>query len=384
VILLLGACSFGLTDLDGHVPGGQDVALSIADIEPSWGLPDDDTEVTITGDKIGGAMEVYFGYQSVSFTRIDATTIVATAPGPGFETTVDVRVVGDAGTDTVTDGFRYTEDGGDTETDTDTDTDADTDTDTSGAGKTGGYIELSLVQYTCPQCYKDPPNETDVYAIGLFHAPKSASWLDWMPAEGECVQDPTFSSAANSFQDAGSRIYLDSGSRSIAMQADADNVYSALDLSASDYVRNAGYDLSVSTGGDIEAFDVTDVMTTPEALSSVTPAELLLTSDRDLFTARIAKSNAAFTWSPSGGSGSFAVGLDVYDGGTGSYLGSVVCLGPDNGRLTIPSSQLPYPAGSLVFVNMYRYNIDSFERPDNSSSVETLVRLGVQGTGSLF
>lgn len=383
MIFLLG-CTFGLTDPSGQLPGGEDVSLAILDIQPDWGDPDRDTEVTITGDKIGGAVEVYFGFQSVSFTRIDATTVVATAPGPGFETTVDVRVVGDAGSDTVTNGFRYTTDGGG-DADTDADSDTDTDTDTSGAGKTGGYLELSLIQYTCPQCYKDPPAETDVYAVGVFHTPKSASWLDWFPAEGDCVSDPSPESAANAFEDAGSRIYLDSGSRSLALQADASNVYSATGLTASDFVRNAGYDLSVGTGGtDIDAFDVPDALTTPEALSSVTPAELLLTGDRDLFTARITKSNAAFTWSPSGGSGSFAVGISAYNGSTGDYLGSTLCLGPDNGRLTVPASEIPWPAGSLLFVDMYRYNFGSFERPDNASSVETLVRLGVQGTGSLF
>ena len=66
MILLLGACSFGLTDLDGHVPGGQDVALSIADIEPSWGLPDDDTEVTITGDKDRKSTRLNSSHSSVS------------------------------------------------------------------------------------------------------------------------------------------------------------------------------------------------------------------------------------------------------------------------------------------------------------------------------
>ena len=84
MIFLLG-CTFGLTDPSGQLPGGEDVSLAILDIQPDWGDPDRDTEVTITGDKIGGAVEVYFGFQSVSFTRIDATTVVATAPGPGFE-----------------------------------------------------------------------------------------------------------------------------------------------------------------------------------------------------------------------------------------------------------------------------------------------------------
>jgi hypothetical protein len=52
--------------------------------------------------------------------------------------------------------------------------------------------------------------------------------------------------------------------------------------------------------------------------------------------------------------------------------------------MSLPSSALSaYPTGSLVEVGMYRYVIGSFERPDNSSTVETTALFGVIGTGIL-
>jgi hypothetical protein len=395
VLVLLGGCgAIGLTDREGKPPGDvEDVVLTIEGIDPSWGPLGEDTEITITGPGVGTATDVKVGNtEGISFSVVDDTTLLATVPAYDAEAVVAVRVVGSAGTDTVADGFTYaneapadTDTDVDSDTDSDADTDADTDTDTSGRGKTGGVIQFGLVQYACTACYDPAMPAVSVVASGTFHDPTRDGWLDWLPAEGDCVNNPSTTAPTDTFLDGGRWLYLTSGSRSVAMQSDSTNTYTASDLDEGDFVRNAAYDVSLANGGDdLDPFDVGDGLQTPQAISELTPVELLYTNPSQAFSARIARSGPSFTWGPTGGGGSFVIELGVYSGSSGAPLGSVVCRGTDNGRMSLPSSALSsYPTGSLVEVGLYRYVIGSFERPDNSSTVETTALFGVIGTGIL-
>jgi len=380
---LVGCGSLGLTATsDASV---EDARIVLDAIDPAWGLPTEATEVTITGTGMDGATSVLFGRSEVGITRIDDETIVATAPALGFEAVVDVTVVGDAGEDTLTGGFTYAE-----EAPEDTDP-GDTGGGGGGGGsdvndgKIGGLVQMSLTQYACPTCFDPPAPDVDVTAQGAFHDATRKGWLDWLPAEGSCASNAASDAPAADFLDAGEWMYLTSGSRAIAMRAASDHIFAASGLDESDYVRNAAYDLSVTEGGSgLDAFDVSDAISTPQSFSTVTPADILLTAPRDAFSARILKNNAAFGWSPSGGGGSFVVELQVYNGQTGSALGSVICRGPDDGSLSVPASALSsYPSGSLLVVGMHRYLIGTFNRPDDGSEVDTLATFGVVGTGML-
>ncbi|MFN7142669.1 MAG: IPT/TIG domain-containing protein [Myxococcota bacterium] len=384
LLALLGCGNFGLTDRLGRTPGDEEVAgaLQIEGVDPSWGPPDAETEVTITGTGMDGATAVFFGRSEVPLTRIDANTIVATAPAYGMEGSVDVRVVGEDAEDELEGGFTYAEEAPE-ETDADTDADSDSDADVDNSDKTGGLVQLSLLQIACPDCV-GLTSSLDVSAQAGFHDPVSRGWLDWLPAEGGCVTDPSVTPPTESFLDAGEWMYLTSGSRSLGLR-NADGVYSATGLDEADFVRNAAYDLSAPAGGaDVDSFSVIDALTTPQAISSLTPMEILYTTPRDAFTARISRSGASFTWSPSGGGGTFLVVLSVYNSQGTASLGEVTCRGADNGRMTVPSSAIgAFPTGSLVLVGMYRYTIGSFERPDDRSRVDTVASFGVLGTGSL-
>ncbi|MDP2305833.1 MAG: IPT/TIG domain-containing protein [Pseudomonadota bacterium] len=391
--LLLACGTFGLEPPGGTPDAEEDVGLEIDGIDPSWGLLGEEVAVTIRGVGVGTATAVAFGNaDDVDFTRVDDETIVATAPAWDFETVVDVRVVGDAGADTLSDGFTYageeppdTDSDSDTDADSDSDTDADsdTDTDTSGAGMTGGLIQFSLLQIACPECISSTTS-LDVSAQGAFHDPTRSGWLDWLPAEGACVTDAVSTPPTGDYLDAGEWLYLTSGSRSIGMRGAA-GIYAADGLDEGDFVRNAAYDLSAPAGGSgLASFDVLDALTTPQAISELTPTELLYTTPRDAFSARISRSGTNFTWSPSGGSGTFLIVVTVYNAAGTALLGEVTCRGADSGRMTVPSSALgAYPAGSLVLVGMHRYSLGSFIRPDNGSSVETVASFGVLGTGSM-
>ena len=378
-LALLGCGSFGLTTPGGDA--GEAEGLVIEGIDPAWGFPSDETVVTLSGVGLEGATSVEFGRSELAFTRVD-DTLVVTAPALGFEAVIDVTVRGDAGEDTVEGGFTYASEEPE---ETDTDTDADTDSDADADGKIGGLVQLTLAQYACPTCYDPALPEVDVYAVAAFHAPTRDGWLDWLPAEGDCTVDPVSSAPTSAYLDAGEWMYLTSGSRAVALRAASDHVFASTGLAESDFVRNAGYDLSLSEGGSgLDAFDEVDALTTPQGFSSVAPSAILLTNPADAFSARIQKANAAFAWSPSGGGGSFVVELGVYDGRSGAPLGAVVCRGPDDGSLQVPSNKLAsFPSGSLLVIGLHRYAIGTFDRPDNGSEVETLATMGVVGTGSL-
>ena len=52
--------------------------------------------------------------------------------------------------------------------------------------------------------------------------------------------------------------------------------------------------------------------------------------------------------------------------------------------MVIPSSQLQsYPAGSLLAVSLFRYQIETATLPGSGDSVEGIASLGVMGTGVL-
>jgi hypothetical protein len=378
--LLAGCGGFGLSTPVDPTPA----TLALAAVDPAWGPPDEETSVTLTGTALDTVTKVTFGSAEVDFTVVDAETIVATTPAPGFETVVDVSAYANGAQDTLEEGFAFTNDA--PEGDTDTDVDADTDTDTSGVGKTGGYLHFELAQYTCPQCYSPAlSSSTQVVAEAVFHDPTRTSWLDWLPADGDCVTDPDRSLPASTFLDAGDWIYLNAGSQSVGLQADSSAIYAGSGLEEPDFVRNAAYDLSVPTGGrDLDAFDMVDVLVTPQVISTLTPTDILLTSPRDLFTAQISRRGPTFTWGPAGGTSSFVIDISVFAASSGEQRGEVVCRGPDNGTMTIPSTLLSgYDVGSLLIIGMYRYSVSNFERPDNGSSVDTLATVGVVGTGSL-
>ncbi len=389
ILLVLSGCgSLGLQSAveDSGVP------LLIASVEPNWGPADVETDVIITGSGFTGAVSVAFGdYVVENVILVDANTIEVTAPAAGVEAPVDVWVQSDLGIVSSPSAFTYASEApddtgaadADTDVDADSDTDSDSDTDTSGAGKVGGLVQFSLVQIACPSCL-GLTSSLEVGATAAFHDPSKNSWISWLPAEGSCAENPAPSDAASGFLDAGEWVYLTSGSRSVALRSASDAIYASESLDEKDFVRNAAYEITATEGGrDLSPFSVTDAFITPQAISTVEPYEMLYSTQSSAFSARVPKSRAVFSWSPSGGSGSFVILLDVYNGSSGAFIAEVMCRGPDNGSMTIPNGYLSFPSQSLLVIGMYRYVIDSFERPDNASTVETVINLGVLGTGVL-
>lgn len=368
---------------DVYDSGAEDEApVAIDRLDPDWSVPDEATAVTIEGRGFVGEVTVEFGRTVAEATVIDENTLVVTAPAAGIETQVDVVVVSELGTATAAGAFTWAEsepaDTGDPGDSGDT---GDTDPEWANEGKTGGLIQFSMVQIACPSCL-GYPSGIEVAATAGFHGPTSSSWVDWLPREGDCTENPSPRPASSDFLDAGEWLSLRSGSANVQLRV-ADGVYESSGLDDSDFVRNAGWVVAVEGGADIPDFEVANAFYTPESISTLTPTEMLYTQPQSAFSARISKSRANFGWGPAGGTDSFAVVVDVYSP-QGAYQAQVFCLAADAGSLTVPSTYLSrYANNSLLVIGMYRYVVGAFQRPDDGSSVETMINFGVIGTGIL-
>lgn len=385
ILGVLWGCGVGGLQVrpDVYDTGEVDEApVAIDRLDPDWSPPDEATAVTIEGRGFVGEVTVEFGRTTAEATVIDENTLVVTAPAAGIETQVDVVVVSDVGTATAAGAFTWAEtepeDTGDPGDSGDT---ADTDSGGGNEGKTGGLIQFSMVQIACPSCL-GYPNGLEVAATAGFHGPTSKSWVDWLPREGDCVENPAPGPASSDFLDAGEWMSLRSGSANVQLRV-ADGVYESNGLDDSDFVRNAGWVVAAEGGTDVPDFEVQNAFYTPESISTLTPVEMLYTQPQSAFSARVSKSRANFGWGPAGGTDSFAVVVDVYSP-QGNYQAQIFCLAADAGSLTVPSSYLSrYSNNSLLVIGMYRYVVGDFQRPDDGSTVETLINFGVIGTGIL-
>ena len=76
--------------------------------------------------------------------------------------------------------------------------------------------------------------------------------------------------------------------------------------------------------------------------------------------------------------------VDVYDPTGASYLGNLVCLGPDNGSMYIPGGYFSsYPYGSLLAVKMYRQQVEETIIPATGDTLQSVSHGGVWGTAYL-
>lgn len=374
--------------LDDTGPGESQSPVKILKVDPYFGPTEGGTAVTITVDGLEGANQVWFGNAELDVTLVAADQLLVTSPYLGFESSVEVRVASSLGEDRWTEGFTYTDgatpDPPDTGKEPEETGDSDTDSTTpSPTGKTAGLVEFSLLQIACPDCF-GTTNSVEVYANVGFHSPVNSSWVDWLPGVGNCVQNLAAAGPNVSFEDVGEYVYLNSGSRSVSLRktnGSSGAVYQSNSLTETDFVRTASFDLSVPGDSGKEAIGA---LYTPQGWNSIEPAALLYTTIQSAFTAQIRKNNAAFTWSPSGGTGTFVILIQVYSPNGANYLGSLTCQGNDNGSMVIPSSQLQsYPTGALLAVSLFRYQIENATLPGSGDSVEGIASLGVMGTGVL-
>lgn len=346
-------------------------SLRVEAIEPDWGPTCGGNEVTITGAGFVGDVTVKFGNAALDVTVLDHGELVVTAPDAGgVELGVDVTVESDLGAVVVEGGYTFT-DGGPP--------------DTGPSEGVGGLIELSHLQIACPACFSVTEG-VEVSAVAAFHQPVSGTWTGWMPATGTCVTNPTSTAPTSAFEDVGSTVHLTSGSTTMSLARVLDGGqtrYEALNLTDSQFLRNAAWDLTVADGGEWGPFSVDDAVFTGSMITELTPLDILQTQPRNAFADVINRAGTTFTWGPYGGTGTFIVHLVIYNAQGTTVLGQVMCRGDDNGSLTVPGTYLTYPQGSLVAVYMYRHQAGFAAVDAMGAFIESSVTIGVLGTASL-
>ena len=378
-LLLLGlvACEdLGLSKIPGEDTGGSQGPVSIDRIEPHWGPTEGGTVVAIFGEGFEGDLSVSFGRAVVDVTRVGADELMVVSPLLGFEESVDVTVVSDLGEAVLSDGFTYTDGGEPLDTG---------DPDSGGVGGTGGFVELSFVQYACPGCF-GLTSSLDATATALFHQPVQESWLGDLPAVGSCVQDLQSTYPGTALTDAGDYVHLLSGHRTIGLQRTVDSLgtyYTASGLLESDFVSNTSYDLSVPDGGSMGSFQVEDVISTPQGWVSFSPQALLL-DEPHAYTQQVSRSaGLGLSWSPSGGSEHVLVQM-LFGDQTGNLVRTLTCHDTNSGAVTVPGTLMTgLPTGGAVIVKIKRFLTSSTTNPNNGSALEGIAVLGFVGTAIL-
>lgn len=386
---LVAACGAGLAAYhpearDGLGEESSDVPdhpVGIERIDPNYGPVEGGNPVQIIGHGFEGNVEVYFGRSSATFERLGPGRLVATAPDAGQAMTVDVSVVSGLGTATRERAYAYGADGPLPDTDN-----PPTGSGTpSPTGRTAGIVQISRLQVACPSCF-GVSQSLFIDGIAAFHAPASGSWIGWYPPSGSCATNPTRSGLGGAFSVNGEWAYLQSGSSNVALrrtETDRGPVYENVNIATSDYLSNASYRLSVPDSGALGApFEIANAVQTPQGFDSIQPESMLYTDPSFAFDAPFSRSGASVRWSPSGGTGTFLVVLEVYDDWTGSYIGEIVCHGPDNGIMNIPSSNLgSFPLYSLLAIGVHRVRVENGLHPGTGDTIEGIGRSGVLGTG---
>lgn len=391
-LILLAGCGAGLTpynldpvDTDPLIEEAE--GLVVDRIDPGWGPPGGGTEVIIEGAGFEGEVTVAFGRAQVDVTQMGPGTLRVTTPAAGSPAIVDVTITSGLGEVVLEDGFAFREwppDGDTGEPPDDTGDPGDPDP----TGLVGGIAQFTRTQVACPPCF-NLTESLDINAQAGFHDPVARGWLDWIPPVGQCVTDPDASGPSVRLLDVGPWTYLQSGSSNVGLRrtsTQAGTLYDAQALAPSQWLNNSSFDVSVPDGGALGgSFTVPDALVTPQGFDTIEPPAMLYTSPDLAFTALISASRPTVAWSPSGGSGTFVVVVDVYSPDGAAYLGQVYCHGADNGAMTLPAAALSrYPAFSLLAVGLYRTWIDEAVIPVNGASLETLAQSGVLGTATLL
>ncbi|MCO4744216.1 MAG: IPT/TIG domain-containing protein [Proteobacteria bacterium] len=347
-------------DGEDSAPEGE---ITISQLDPDFGPVDGGTNVTIYGEGFEGNVRVWFDGTELTVSVFDSRTLIITTPAVSTSTDVDVRVESDLGEATLVDGFSYGDGGG-------------------GGDGVSGVVQYELTQIACPECWNLTTALT-VNATAAFHAPVTGSWTNWLPPSGTCAINPGNTPPTSTTTSVGTWVYMTSGSTSVAMRETTGSTgsqYASNGLSEADYPRNATFDLSAPDVG----LTADAVLRTPQSITSLTPSQMLLVDMNEAFQPVVSWSGQTFTWSPSGGSDPFIILIEGYSGTDGTFLGTLLCVGPDNGSMAVPGSYLQqFPSNSLLGVGMHRYAIGSTTASDGTT-IESVSQFGVLGTASFF
>jgi len=270
------------------------------------------------------------------------------------------------------------------ETDVDTGTSLVDTSDTSqqtDLSQTVGYIEMGLMQASCPYCL-GLTQEINITAYARFHNPTGASHTSWIPQVDGCrdyyettvsapnIDEGQFVTLQNNFGD------------NIALNQSYDptgTVYQNGYLMESNFRRNTVHDLNV------QEKNAPAVLETLRGFDYVEPYTMLYVDPSYAFQTPISRSgNNIFTWGPSAADNDsfFTVHISVYSNDGSYYYGTVICRSPDVGSMAIPGSYFnQYQSGNLTSIHLMRHKIYMNQYPEFGGTIEGYSWWEVIGTG---
>ena len=276
-----------------------------------------------------------------------------------------------------------TQGSGDTDETSQTDTqstDTSDDTQQSDLSQTVGYVELGLMQASCPYCF-GVPQEINITAFARFHQPTGASHTSWLPQSEGC-RDYYETTVSAQNLDVGQFVTLQNNfGDNFTLNQSYDTtgqVYENGYLIESNFRRNTPHTLTVQ---DKVAEDVLETL---RGFDFIEPYTMLYVDPSYAFQTPISRNGSnTFTWGPSGDSNSFfTIHISVYSNDGSYYYGTVICRSQDTGFMTIPGSYFTqYQPGNLTSIHLMRHRVFENQYTDFGGTIEGYSWWEVIGTG---
>jgi hypothetical protein len=261
-----------------------------------------------------------------------------------------------------------------------TDSNPDTNEQIEDLSKTIGYVEMGLMQASCPYCM-GLQQEINTTAKVRFHQETESAHTSWLPVVDGC-RDYYESSVSSPNVDMGQSVsLLNNFGDNVQLNKSYDEtgvIYENSYIQEANFRRNTSHDLKVA-GKTAE-----NVLETMRGFDYIEPYQMLYVDPNYAFQAPISKSeNNVFTWGPSGDMSSFfTIHISVYSNDGSMYYGTVICKSEDTGYMMIPGSNFQlYQSGNLVSIHLMRHRVNKQEYTSLSGTIESYSWWEVIGTG---
>ena len=246
--------------------------------------------------------------------------------------------------------------------------------------KTVGYVELGLMQASCPYCF-GVPQEINITAFARFHEPTGASHTSWLPQVDGCREYYETTLSSNN-QDLGQFVTLKNNfgdNYSLSKNYDTTGVvYENGSLMESNFRRNTVHDL------EVQGKSAEHVLETLRGFDFIEPYTMLYVDPSYAFQTPISRTGSnTFTWGPSGDINSFfTIHISVYSNDGSYYYGTVICRSEDVGYMAIPGSYFSqYQTGNLTSIHLMRHRVFLNQYTDFTGTIEGYSWWEVIGTG---
>ena len=266
------------------------------------------------------------------------------------------------------------------ETNEETNSDVDTNEQVEDLSKTVGYVEMGLMQASCPYCM-GLQQEINTIAKARFHQATTADHTSWIPTIDGCRE--YYESTVNSQNvDLGQSVtLLNTFGDNIILNKSYDQngvIYENSYIQEASFRRNTVHTLSVA---DKIAENVVETL---RGFDFIEPYQMLYVDPSYAFQAPINRNgNNVFTWGPSGDISSFfTIHISVYSYDGSAYYGTVICKSEDTGYMMVPGTYFQqYQPGNIVSIHLMRHRIKKQEFPDFNGTIESYSWWEVIGTG---